>query len=446
MTKSSAAKAPPTPMKVALASFIGTTIEWYDYLVFGAATVLILNPLFFPSEDPSISSLAGFGAIAVAFIARPLGGIFFGHFGDRIGRKRLLVLSLVMMGLGTFLVGLLPTYDQIGMWAPILLVTLRFFQGFAVGGEWGGAVLMSLEHAPPKRRAFYASFPQAGVPAGVVLSTGAVMIVTQVFSEETLLAWGWRLPFLASALLVAVGLYIRLSVTESPEFLASKEKLDLPKVPIGSVLKNHKRAVVSGMLVNLAPNGIFYIASTFFLSYATVTLGMPRELVLVALTCAAALEVATLPLVTTLADRWTPRAFVMATSALVAVGALPVFLLINTGTVGGLFAAYLLALPILHAAAYGVSAGFIAELFPPEVRYTGASMSYQFGGILSSAPVPIIAAVLLDTTGTSTSIALYLMVACAIGIAAAYWSPSRRRARVVARAAAELPAEEVSAP
>lgn len=427
---SSSTKAPPSPLKVALASFIGTTIEWYDYLVFGAATVLILNPLFFPSQDPFVSTLAGFGAIAVAFIARPLGGIFFGHFGDRIGRKRLLVLSLVMMGTGTFLVGLLPTYGEVGMWAPILLVTLRFFQGFAVGGEWGGAVLMSLEHAPAKRRAFYASFPQAGVPAGVVLSSGAMMIVTQVFSEEALLAWGWRLPFLASALLVVVGLYIRLSVTESPEFIAARVREDIPKVPVAAVMKTHKRSVVAGMLVNLAPNGIFYIASTFFLSYATATLGMERNLVLTALICAAALEVITLPLFAVLADRWTPRTFVIASSLLVAVGALPVFLLINTGTVAGLFAAYLLALPILHAVAYGVSASFIAELFPPEVRYTGASMSYQFGGILSSAPVPIIAAVLLNATGTSTSIAAYLMLVCVIGAAAAFWShASRRRQR-----------------
>lgn len=439
LIKRTTAKSPPSPLKVALASFIGTTIEWYDYLVFGAATVLILNPLFFPSEDPFISTLAGFGAIAVAFIARPLGGIFFGHFGDRIGRKRLLILSLVMMGVGTFLVGLLPTFSEIGIWAPILLVTLRFFQGFAVGGEWGGAVLMSLEHAPPKRRAFYASFPQAGVPAGVVLSSGAMMIVTQVFSEEDLLAWGWRVPFLASALLVVVGLYIRLSVTESPEFLATKEKKEVSKVPVAVVFKNHKRAVLSGMLVNMAPNAIFYIASTFFLAYGTVTLGMSRDLVLTALISAAALEVVTLPLFTILADRWTPRRFVMASSALVAVGALPVFLLINTGTVAGLFAAYLLALPILHAASYGVSAGFIAELFPAEVRYTGASMSYQFGGILSSAPVPIIAAILLDVTGTSTSIAIYLMIACVIGIAAAYWAPVLR-----ARARQTVPAAETT--
>lgn len=429
LTTKTGAKAPPTPTKVALASFIGTTIEWYDYLIFGAMTVLILNPLFFPSEDPFLSTLAGYGAIGVAFVARPLGAIFFGHYGDRIGRKRLLVLSLVMMGVGTFLIGLLPTYDEIGLASPVLLVVLRFLQGFAVGGEWGGAVLMALEHAPPKRRAFYASFPQAGVPAGVVLSTGALMIVTQVLSDEALLSWGWRIPFLASSLLVVVGLYIRLTVTESPEFESVKIKNEVPKVPFADIVKKHKHALLSGMLANLAPTGLFYLASTFFLGYGTATLGMSRELVLTALICASALEVVTLPLFTMLADRWSSRSFLIGTSLLVAAGALPIFLLLNTGTVFGLFAAYILALPILHAASYGVLGAFIAQLFPAEVRYTGASMAYQFGGIIAAAPVPVIAALLLATTGTSTSIALYMIVASLIGVAGVYWSPGRRQAR-----------------
>ncbi|MDV3126143.1 MHS family MFS transporter [Mycobacterium sp. 21AC1] len=416
-------KSPPAPSTVAFASFIGTTIEWFDYLVFGATTVLILNPLFFPSEDPLNSTLAGFGAIAVAFIARPLGGLFFGHYGDRLGRKRMLVLSVLLMGIGTFAVGLLPTYHQIGMWAPIMLVVLRFFQGFAVGGEWGGAVLMSLEHAPPHRRAFYASFPQAGVPAGVVLSTGAIAIITEVFSEEDLLAWAWRLPFLASVLLVAVGLWVRLRVTESPEFLALQDKHKLPKVPATDVVKSHKHALIAGMLASLAPNAMFYLASTFFLSYATTTLGVARDTVLVALIVAAAMEVVTLPLFTVLADRWTTRRFLVFASLLVAAGAVPVLLLINTATVTGVFAAYLLALPLLHAVSYGVVAGFTADLFPAEVRYTGSSMAYQFGGLVTSAPVPIIASMLLTSTGSSTSIALYVIAACGLGAIAVGFAP-----------------------
>jgi metabolite-proton symporter len=416
-------KSPPSPTTVAVASFIGTTIEWFDYLVFGAATVLILNPLFFPSDDPLNSALAGFGAIAVAFVARPLGGLFFGHYGDRIGRKRMLVLSVLLMGFGTFAVGLLPTYDQIGMWAPILLVILRFFQGFAVGGEWGGAVLMSLEHAPPHRRAFFASFPQAGVPAGVVLSTGAIAIITSVFSEEDLLAWAWRIPFLASMVLVAVGLWVRLKVTESPEFLALQEKNDIPTVPAATVVASHKHALAAGMLASLAPNAMFYLASTFFLSYATTTLGVARGTVLIALISAAALEVVTLPLFTLLADRWTPRRFLVMASLVVAAGAVPVFLLLNTATVAGVFAAYILALPLLHAVSYGVVAGFIAELFPAEVRYTGSSMAYQLGGLVSSAPVPIIATMLLSSTGSSTSIAIYVIGACVVGALIVAYAP-----------------------
>lgn len=421
----------PSPATVAVASFIGTTIEWFDYLVFGAATVLILNPLFFPSDNPAASTLAGFGAIAVAFIARPLGGLFFGHYGDRIGRKRMLVLSVVLMGLGTFAVGLLPTYAQIGVWAPLLLVVLRFFQGFAVGGEWGGAVLMSLEHAPAHRRAFYASFPQAGVPAGVVLSTGAIALITQTFSEQDLLAWAWRLPFLASLLLVAVGLYVRLRVTESPEFLAAQQQQELPKVPAAKIVRTHKHALTSGMLASFAPNAIFYLASTFFLSYATTTLGVDRGTVLVALIVAAALEVVTLPLFTTLADRWTTRRFLVTASLIVAAGSAPVLLLLNTATVAGVFAAFFLALPLLHAISYGVVAGFIADLFPAEVRYTGSSMSYQFGGLITSAPVPIIASMLLTSTGSSVSVAVYVVAACLVGAAAVAWSPRPRSSLLV---------------
>ena len=431
-TSTTSTALPRSAKKVALASFIGTTIEWYDYLIFGAMTVLILNPLFFPSENAFLSQLAGFGAIAVAFIARPLGGIFFGHFGDRIGRKRLLVLSLVMMGVGTFLVGLLPTFGQIGITAPILLVTLRFFQGLAVGGEWGGAVLMALEHAPARRRAFYASFPQAGVPAGVVLSTGALMVVTQVFSPEDLISWGWRIPFLASSLLVVIGLYIRLKVTESPEFISTKVENNISRVPILDIVRKHKRPLLSGMLANLAPTGLFYLTSTFFLSYGTATLGMERQLVLTALICAAALEVVTLPLFALLGDRWSSRSFLIGSSLFVAAGILPIFLLINTGTVAGLFAAYLLALPVLHAASYGVLGSFIAQLFPAEVRYTGASMAYQFGGVVAAAPVPIVAALLLQATGTFYSIALYMIAASLIGVAAVAWLPGRRRSRAAA--------------
>ncbi|TWF80365.1 metabolite-proton symporter [Pseudonocardia hierapolitana] len=418
----------PSAAKVAVASFIGTTIEWYDYLVFGAATVLVFNPLFFPALDPLAGTLAGFATIAVAFLARPLGGLVFGHFGDRIGRKKMLVLSVVMMGAGTFAVGLLPTYETIGTWAPVLLVVLRFVQGFAVGGEWGGAVVMSLEHAPAHRRAFYASFPQAGVPAGTFLSSGAFFLVT-LMPEEQLLSWGWRIPFLCSALLIVVGLYIRLRVTESPEFLALRERGDVVKVPAAEVFASYKRALVVGMLCMLAPNTIFYLASTFFLNYGPVHLGLSRGLVLVALLVAAAIQVVTLPLFAIVADRTGTRNFLMAGCAAVAVGAFPVFLLFDTGTVAGVFAAYLLALPVLHALVYGAISAFTAELFPPRARYTGSSVAYHLGGAVTAAPVPIVATLLLTEFGSSSAIAVYVILAavvCGLVIAAA----PRARAQV----------------
>ncbi|GAA0896404.1 MFS transporter [Pseudonocardia zijingensis] len=415
------APATPSAAKVAVASFIGTTIEWYDYLVFGAATVLVFNPLFFPTLDPLAGTIAGFATLAVAFLARPLGGLVFGHFGDRIGRKKMLVLSVVLMGAGTFAVGLLPTYETIGIWAPVLLVTLRFVQGFAVGGEWGGAVVMSLEHAPPHRRAFYASFPQAGVPAGTFLSSGAFFLVT-LMPEEQLLSWGWRVPFLASALLIVVGLYIRLRVTESPEFLALKKSGDLVRLPAADIFASHKRALVVGMLCMLAANAIFYLASTFFLSYGPNHLGLSRGLVLTALLVAAAIQVVTMPLFAIVADRVGPRNFLIAGCGVVAVCAFPVFLLVDTGTTAGVFAAYLLALPVLHALVYGAVAGFTAELFPPRARYTGSSVAYHLGGAVTAAPVPIVATLLLAEFGSSSAIAVYLALAavvCGIVIALA---------------------------
>jgi metabolite-proton symporter len=419
---------PPSAAKVAVASFIGTTIEWYDYLVFGAATVLVFNPLFFPTLDPLAGTLAGFATLAVAFLARPLGGLVFGHFGDRIGRKKMLVLSVVMMGAGTFAVGLLPTYATVGIWAPILLVALRFVQGFAVGGEWGGAVVMSLEHAPPNRRAFYASFPQAGVPAGTFLSSGAFFLVT-LMPEEQLLAWGWRIPFLCSALLIAVGLYIRLRVTESPEFLAMQDRGEVAELPAAEIFRSHKRALVVGMLCMLAANAVFYLASTFFLSYGPVHLGLSRGLVLTALLVAAAIQVVTLPLFAIVADRTGAKRFLIAGCLLVAAGAFPLFLLFDTGTVVGVVAAYLLALPVLHAVVYGAISSFTAELFPPAARYTGSSVAYHLGGAVTAAPVPIVATLLLAEFGSSSAIAVYVIVAAlvcgvVIALAPAAWTPA----------------------
>ncbi|MGN7949367.1 MFS transporter [Microbacterium sp. 22215] len=419
--------APPSPLKVAGASFIGTTIEWYDYYIFGTAAVLIFNTQFFPNLDPLAGTLAAFATFAVAFIARPFGGAFFGHFGDRIGRKKMLVWSVLCMGLGTLVVGFLPTYAQIGIWAPLLLVICRFLQGFAVGGEWGGAVLMSLEHAPANKRAFYASFPQAGVPAGTVLSAGTFALLT-LMPDEDFNAWGWRIPFLASVILVAIGLYIRLKVTESPEFLAVKESNQTPKVPVWDVLKFHKWALIVGMMCGFAPNIVFYIATVFMVKYGPTDLGIDSNVIFVAMMIAASIQVVSMPYIATFADKTSKRRLLLIGCVIVALGAFPVFWLFNIGTFWSILAALLIALPIMHAVSYGAISGFTAELFPARVRYTGTSLAYQLGGIITSAPVPIIATLLLAETGTFAAVAGYMIVAAALGFVFIFFAPKGHKA------------------
>ena len=413
MTKQHATqKVSPDPRRAAFSSFIGTTIEWYDYYIFGTAAVLVLNNQFFPTLDPFAATMASFATFGVAFVARPLGGALFGHFGDRVSRKKMLVWSIVAMGLATLTVGLLPNYDAIGVWAPILLVTCRFIQGIAVGGEWGGAVLMALEHAPPDKRAFYASWPQCGVPAGIVLSSGTFFLV-QLMPEEAMQAWGWRIPFLLSVILIGVGLYIRLRVTESPEFLEVKERGEQSKVPAGDIFRSHKKSLIIGMLSTAAPNIVFYLATVFMLSYGP-KVGIDRSLIFVSLIIAAAFQVVSMPYIATFADKHSPRTVLLGGAILVGATAFPIFALFNTGTAWGVMLAMLIALPVVHATAYGAVSSFIAELFPANVRFSGSALSYQLGGIVTSAPVPMVATLLYENYHTSNAIALYVVAAAIV--------------------------------
>lgn len=403
--------------RVAAASMIGTTIEWYDYYIFGTAAVLVLNDQFFPQLSPAAGTLAALATFAVAFIARPFGGILFGHFGDKVSRKTILVWSLILMGASTFLVGFLPNYDAIGIWAPILLVVLRFLQGLAVGGEWGGAVLMALEHAPKNKKAFYASWTQSGVPAALVLSS-TIFLLMQQMDEASFHAWGWRVPFWISALLILVGLFIRLRITESPEFLKMKSEKREVRVPLFELLRTAWWPLILGTLTLASPNIIFYISSVYLLSYGPAHVGLNRESVFIALIIAASIQVFTIPLVAMLADRIGKKTVMLAGAALVALLIYPVFWLVNTGEPMGALAAMILALPIAHATAYSVVASFIPELFQTEVRFTGSSLAYQLGGIITSAPAPFIAAYLMQNTGSSTAVATYIAVAAAIGFVA----------------------------
>lgn len=401
------------PAKVAFASFIGTAIEWYDFFLFGTAAALVFNSQFFPTLSPAAGTLAAFATFGAAFVARPLGGIVFGHFGDRIGRKRMLVVSLMVMGLSTVAIGLLPTYEQIGVFAPTLLVLARLAQGFAVGGEWGGAVLMAVEHAPPGRRAFYGSWPQAGVPAGLVLSAGAFLLVGQL-PEEQFQAWGWRLPFLASIVLVAVGLYIRLQVMESPDFRKVRRSRTVSAFPLLDVLREGKRPLLIGMCTQAAANIPFYMAAVFVLSYGPQQLGISRDVILLSLIAACVLDMVTVPLVAVLADRFSGRTVLLAGAAYMAAIAFPFFWLFDTGSPWLIFLAMVLVVTIGHAVTYSAIASFLAELFPARFRYTGASVAYQVGGMITSGPAPFIAAALLAAAGSSWVISAYIVAGCAV--------------------------------
>jgi len=404
-----------TPLRrVVAASLIGTTIEWYDFFLYGSASALIFNKLFFPSFDPFVGTLLAFATYAVGFVARPLGGIVFGHFGDRIGRKRLLMASLVIMGLATILIGLLPTYAAIGVWAPIGLIVLRLVQGFAVGGEWGGAVLMAAEHGDARRRGFWASWPQAGVAAGSLLSAGMLATMAAVMSDAEFMAWGWRLPFLLSAVLVVVGWYIRNRVAESPMFEAAiAEAEDLPKLPAMDVLRERPRAVVLGAGLRVGENISYYILTVFSLTFLVDVATESRQLALEALLIGAAVQFAAIPLLARLSDRIGRRP-VYAFGALgLAAFIFLFFPMLASGHPVQIIAALVIGL-VLHAAMYGPQAAFITELFPTRIRYSGVSIAYQLTSILAGSLAPIIALWLYKDTGSSIAVSIYVAIACAI--------------------------------
>ncbi|HEY6580397.1 MAG TPA: MFS transporter [Rubrobacter sp.] len=410
--------------QVALASFIGTAIEWYDYFLYGTAAALVFNQLFFPQFAPLTGTLAAFATFAVGFFARPVGGVVFGHFGDRIGRKSMLVITLLIMGGATFLIGLLPTFDAVGVLAPILLVALRFLQGFAVGGEWGGAILMAVEHAPDESRNFYASWPQLGSPAGLILST-VVFTAFSSLSEEQFLAWGWRVPFLLSIVLIGVGLFIRLRIMESPTFQRVRELGAESSVPLLEVLKSYPVAALLSMGVVLVNIGGFYLVVTFTLAYATEQLGVARNATLIGLLLAGVAEIAGIILLARTADRIGRRPVAIASAAFVTIFAFPFFWLVDTGSVALLWLA--MSLWTFSAGAlYGVTGALISELFEARVRYSGISLGYQMAGVLGGALAPLIATALVQWAGGSSwPVATYLFAMSFVSLAAVFFASER---------------------
>jgi metabolite-proton symporter len=385
----------PAPITlVALASLVGTAIEWYDFYLCGTAAALVFNHLYFPTFDPLTGTLAAFSTYALGFVARPIGGIVIGHYGDRVGRKSMLVLTLVIMGVATFGIGLLPTYEQIGPWAAVGLVVLRLAQGFGVGGEWGGAVLMAVEHAPPGLRGFYGSWPQMGVPAGLLMSTAMFALVTRL-PEEQFLSWGWRVPFLLSILLVAVGLVIRLRILETPAFLRVKETGAESRRPIVEVLRMHRREVVLAIGARLAENGAFYIYTVFILVYGTQKVGMNRQTLLNGILVAASCLLCAIPICGWLSDRFGRRPVYLFGATVTALFAYPLFWLLDTGQTPLVWLALIIALVFAHAPMYGPQAAFFSELFDPRVRYSGASLGSQLSSVLAGGLSPFIATTLL---------------------------------------------------
>jgi MFS transporter, MHS family, shikimate and dehydroshikimate transport protein len=415
-----ATSASPSIRRVALASLIGTSIEWYDFFLYGTASALIFARLFFPKFDPLTGTLAAFGTFAVGFAARPIGGIVCGHFGDRIGRRSMLVITLLIMGIATFLIGLLPTYHRVGIWAPVLLVLLRIAQGFGLGGQWGGAILMAVEHSPRGKRGFYGSWPQIGLPVGLLLSTIVFGLISKL-PDAALLEWGWRVAFLVSIVLVGLGLYIRLSVAEPPVFAEVKQAHTTSRLPILEALRLHPKNVLLVMGARIAENGAFYLFSVFVLTYATMpSVGFSSSMALTAVSVAALVQIFTIPAFGMLSDRIGRRPVYLFGAIFTGVFAFPFFWLIETSTPALLVLSMVLALSVGHAAMYAPQASFVAELFGTRVRYSGLSLGYQLASVIAGGLSPFIAMSLLRQTGSSSPIALYIILMAAITTVSVY--------------------------
>ena len=408
--------------RATVASVVGTTIEWYDFFLYGTAAALVFPQLFFPGQSAFAGVLAAFGTQFVGFVARPVGAAIFGHYGDRIGRKTTLMVTLFLMAFGTVLIGFLPTYQAIGVAAPILLTLLRIIQGIGVGGEWGGSVLLSMEWGHRGRRGFSASWPQIGVPLGLVLSTGVVRITSGITGTEGFASFGWRIPFIISILLIGVGLFVRLRVIESPEFEAVRKSNKIVRNPLIEVIKRQPKEILLSALVRMSEQAPFYLFITFVITYAVKHLQLNSNSILDDTLIAAALGLVSVPLFGWLSDKFGRRKVYGVGIVLTALFAFPYFAMLDTREPFIVGVAIVVSL-ILHDIQYGPQAALIAESFDADIRYTGAGLGYQLASVVAGGPAPLIAAALLAQYGNSTAIALYIIACCAIAMLALFFLP-----------------------
>lgn len=413
-----------SPGRVLFASLIGTTIEFFDFYIYATAAVLVFPTLFFPKGDPGAATLQSLATFALAFFARPIGSAVFGHYGDRIGRKATLVAALLTMGLSTVAIGLLPTYADIGLAAPLLLALCRFGQGLGLGGEWGGAVLLATENAPPGKRAWYGMFPQLGAPIGYLCASGIFLLLAEMLSEAQFTAWGWRVPFLASAVLVIVGLWVRLNITETPAFRRTLEREERVRMPMFSVIRDHPRALLAGTFSAMATFVLFYLMTVFALSWGTTQLGYTREQFLLMQMVGVLFFAAGIPISALYADRaGRRRAMIVASFAIAGFGLLfaPLF---SAGSMGGVILFLSLGLGIMGLT-YGPCGTILSEMFPTEVRYTGASLAFNLAGILGASLAPLLATQLATDYGLAY-VGYYLCTAALLTLLALWLMPAPR--------------------
>lgn len=422
---------------VMMASAVGSALEWYDFFIYGTASALVFGELFFPKYDSNVGTLAAFATFAVGFIARPFGGLFFGHFGDRMGRKPMLVATLLLVGGGTFLIGCLPTYASIGIWAPILLLLMRLLQGFGAGAEYGGAVILAVEFAPPGKRGLYGSFAPIGVTVGNLLAAGVFYLVTMM-SKDDLLSWGWRIPFLISLLLLGLGVYIRAKVTETPIFTEVGAKRPPLKAPAIEAVRRHPRNFLVVIGARLAENGLGYLFPVFGLSYVINTLHMPKEVAITGVMLGNAAEIVGILFFSWLSDKVGRRPVYIGGALFSAAFAFPFFLLTNTLDPTLIALAFILVMGIGSAAMFGPQAAYFAELFGPRLRYSGFAFARELGSILAGGPSPFIAALLVGyMAGAPWGVACYVILLSLITALAVWWGPETNNSDLADDAAQE---------